>query len=269
MGPAHGYSLGAASSPTTRGVQQKHTMRRRVRARQDECTTRSTPTLVETARASALQPARAQALFCTSSNPTPPPVPPTPGPCAAARTLRQHTESITGSSIDKSHQTFAQTLWAQARSQAGQVAIGSNEVSLAAISSKHYPGSQTSAATPDINYKSEQLGAEVPIAATGTAAVSTTDMGAVAVAASEARIMATKNTNSVSQWQTYAPARMNSDAVMGQPNTASVGANLVPNGALATSDQGDGPNAVSAAGMAVASAYAGNAAHVANYPMSV
>jgi hypothetical protein len=108
------------------------------------------------------------------------------------RALRQWTDSKTGLSTTKPIRT-AVTLNAEANSQPNTVGVHQLEATQAALSSVHYPGAMSRVATRDAGSPAMlQAGGstELPIAAWGTVAVSSTINGATAIAGSEAMPLA-------------------------------------------------------------------------------
>lgn len=165
---------------------------------------------------------------------------------------------MTGSGVDKSWMVSANTLHAESRTQSRGVGFPHFEGTEVAIAASIFPGSQTRVATNDIRQNNGPA-LEVPGAAFGPVALSATDQGAYAVAASDSMYQAqpqgTPGTSRGSTLRTFNPSTLGAAAKGTQVLGASVGMQLPPPGSFSESDRGDGPNAISSAGEAVAASY--------------
>jgi hypothetical protein len=199
---------------------------------------------------------------CCGRSPEPPPArhPPALPAAAAARRLRQATETLTGLEIDKSYLAAAITPKAQAVSSTSGTGIAHDKSTTQAVASDHFQRTLTRVATKSSFHAGGD--AEAGIAAFGPVALSSTDTtAAVAASLSKAMPLAMdaedRGASRGNTLEVFEPQTAKGLGATGLVATASVGVTDRPSNAFSMSDIGDGPHAVAHAGEATASAWAG------------
>ena len=171
--------------------------------------------------------------------------------------------------------TIAATEQAEAMSNARAIGVQHGEVTEAAVSSQIAPGAQGKTATQGTGSGSrhftQQGTAELSWAAMGATAASITRMGYASVSASNGMPLSVPKdprksrarVEAVSRGQTmdlFTPKDLTGVGKQKVVQVASAGANLPPAVTFSHSQMGDGPNAISHAGQAVAASFAGSGA---------
>jgi hypothetical protein len=158
---------------------------------------------------------------------------------------------MTSGGIPKPYYTAAITNNAEAVTNARSVGVMSNEMTRSALASTRFPGPMGRVSTNDIY---QQIGsAELPIAAWGATAESSTQGGAAAVAASNAMQLALPPGPGAARGTTMSTQDPKAPHGAGKTKNvmlAAVGTTDRPAGAFSMVDLGDGPHAVAQAGEA-------------------